>query len=115
MVLAFHELSPASSFGLAAVGSGTANLAFRYFAKISPHAGQTSAPPDAALHLGQLAYVTGQDLQSITAVVYTSCTSSRFSSASSSFCMRPPSSPARTFSAVGFMVMSASSGLSPAF
>src|SRR5882724_164662 len=59
LVLAFHELSPASSsFGLAAVFAAIATLAFRYFAKISPQAGQTSAPPDVALHLGQLAYIT---------------------------------------------------------
>src|SRR5215467_1984101 len=60
MVLAFHEPSPASSFGLAALHAGSGKLALRYFAKTSPQAGQTSAPPDAALHLGQLAYVTGR-------------------------------------------------------
>src|SRR5258706_248651 len=38
-----------------------------------------------------------------------------FSSASSSFCIRPASSPFRAFSKVGFMVISARSGFSPAF
>src|SRR5882672_8201428 len=60
LVLAFHEISPASSSGSGSVCAGTATRAFRYFAKISPHAGQTSTPPDAALHLGQLAYITGR-------------------------------------------------------
>src|SRR5688572_998530 len=55
-----------------------------------------------------------EDPQSTTAVVYTPCTSSRLSSASSSRRMRAASSPASGFSIVGFIVISASSGLRPA-
>ena len=56
-----------------------------------------------------------QDLHSsITALVKTCCTSSRFSMASSSFCMRAASSPSRTVSFIGFMVISATSAFRPA-
>lgn len=47
------------------------------------------------------------------AEVYTSCTSSRSSSASSSFCMRMASSPASSVSFCGFMVTSPISALKP--
>src|SRR5687768_2883232 len=56
-----------------------------------------------------------KDSQSTTAVVYTSCTSSRPSIASSRRRIRAASSPESVFSIVGFMVISASSGFKPAF
>src|SRR5207302_5008337 len=59
--------------------------------------------------------IDAEDSQSITAVVYTSCTSSRFSSASSSRRRLAAASPASELSACGFIVISASSGLRPAF
>src|SRR5882672_1366412 len=58
------------------------------------------------------ARVDAENLQSSTAVVYTSCTSSRPSSASSRLFMRPASPPASALSLTGFMTISASSGLS---
>src|SRR6266480_4537787 len=59
--------------------------------------------------------IDAEDSQSITAVVYTSCTASRFSSASSSRRRLAAASPASELSAFGFIVISASSGLRPAF
>jgi len=49
------------------------------------------------------------------AVVYTFCTSSRFSKASSNFCIFTASSPVNTASLFDFMVTSANSALKPAF
>src|SRR5437763_1394002 len=59
--------------------------------------------------------IDAEDSQSITAVVYTSCTSSRLSSASSSRRRLAASPPASELSAFGCIVISASSGLRPAF
>src|SRR5439155_1637942 len=59
--------------------------------------------------------IDAEDSQSITAVVYTSCTSSRLSSASSSRRRLAASPPASELSAFGLIVISASSGLRPAF